>query len=310
MSQYTGPRARPVRARGLRLTVGVALGVALAACGGQPEVAATDSTPVTPRDVALLRPDSAAPPQLADVPVAAPAVAPAPAAPSPTPRPAPAKPAARPAPRPTTASVPAPTPAPTPATGQTAGKAAAPDSALPLSATLPVGTTLRFTAARQQCTNTLRTGDRLTAALAAAVPAGNGIALPAGATGVFEVVEARTATSSGDSTALQLRLVALQTGGKSFAVNATTQEAAIVRVRSASKGEDLRKVAGGALAGAIAGRLLGKSTRSTVVGAAAGAAAGTAAAAATGNFDSCLQEGGTIAVRLEAPLTVFAPAVY
>jgi hypothetical protein len=173
-----------------------------------------------------------------------------------------------------------------------------------------VGTALRFTAARQQCTNTLRTGDRLTAALATAVPVGNGIALPAGATGVFEVTEARTATSSGDSTALQLRLVAVQTGGKSFAINATTQEAAIVRVRSASKGEDLRKVAGGALAGAIAGRLLGKGTRSTVVGAAAGAAAGTAAAAATGNFDSCLQEGGTVTVRLEAPLTVFAPAVH
>jgi hypothetical protein len=175
---------------------------------------------------------------------------------------------------------------------------------------LPVGTTLRFTAARQQCTNTLRTGDRLTAALAAAVPAGSGIALPAGAAGVFEVVEARTATSSGDSTALQLRLVAVQHGGKSYAVNATTQEAAIIRVRSASRGEDLRKVAGGALAGAIAGKLRGKSTRSTVVGAAAGAAAGTAAAAATGNFDSCLQEGGAIVVRLEAPLTVFAPAVH
>jgi hypothetical protein len=205
---------------------------------------------------------------------------------------------------------PATAPAPAQGTGQTAGKAAAPDSAIPLSATLPAGTTLRFTAARQQCTNTLRIGDRLTAALAAAVPAGNGITLPAGATGVFEVLEARTATSSGDSTALQLRLVAVQQGGKTYAVNATTQDAAIVRVRSASKGEDLRKVAGGALAGAIAGKLLGKSTRSTVVGAAAGAAAGTAAAAATGNFDSCLQEGGTITVRLEAPLTVFAPAVY
>ncbi len=305
MSQYTGPRARPVLARGLRLTVGVALGVVLAACGGQPEVAVTDSTPVTPRDVALLGPDSAVQPQLADVPVATPAAAP----PPPAPRPAPARPVARPAPRPATASVPAPAPAPTPGTEQAAGKTAAPDSAIPLSATLPAGTALRFTAARQQCTNTLRTGDRLTAALAAAVPAGNGVTLPAGATGVFEVVEARTATSSGDSTALQLRLVAVQQGGKTYAVNATTQDAAIVRVRSASKGEDLRKVAGGALAGAIAGKLLGKSTRSTVVGAAAGAAAGTAAAAATGNFDSCLQEGGTLTVRLEAPLTVFAPAV-
>ena len=65
MSQYTGPCARPVLARGLRLTVGVALGVAFAACGGQPEVAVTDSTPVTPRDVALLGPDSAVQPQLA-----------------------------------------------------------------------------------------------------------------------------------------------------------------------------------------------------------------------------------------------------
>jgi hypothetical protein len=181
------------------------------------------------------------------------------------------------------------------------------DSAIARSATVPTGTVLRFTAARTQCTNTLRVGDRLTAPLADPVRGGNGVELAAGASGVFEVMESRTAQSANDETSLVLRLVAVQHGGRSYPVNATTLAAAVSRVRSASKGEDARKVAGGAVAGAIAGRLLGRGARSTIIGAAAGAAAGTAAAAATGNFDSCLPEGGALTVRLEAPLTVFAP---
>ncbi|MBU6366128.1 MAG: hypothetical protein KJT01_07950, partial [Gemmatimonadetes bacterium] len=203
----------------------------------------------------------------------------------------------------------APAAPPGPSTGAASGTRPGSDSAVARTATVAAGTTLRFTASRTQCTNTLRTGDRITAPLAEPVRTGTDFDLPAGATGVFEVVEARTAQSANDQTTLVLRLVAVQHGGRSYPVNATTLAAPITRVRSASKQEDLRKVAGGAVAGAIAGRLLGRSARSTIVGAAAGAAAGTAAAAATGNADSCLQEGGTLSIRLEAPLTLYALVV-
>jgi len=56
--------------------------------------------------------------------------------------------------------------------------------------------------------------------------------------------------------------------------------------------------------GAIAGQIIGKNTKSTVVGAAAGAAAGTAAAAATGDYDTCLNSGSNIAVKLDESATI------
>jgi outer membrane lipoprotein SlyB len=87
-------------------------------------------------------------------------------------------------------------------------------------------------------------------------------------------------------------------------VDATVQTASTERVRSTAKGADARKVVGGAILGAIAGQVIGKSTKGTVVGAAAGAAAGTAAAAATANFDTCLNNGGTVTVTLDGPITV------
>lgn len=316
--QYRGRRAplRGIPPVGALAAAILAAG-ALTACGGRETASArSDTTPVTSRDVAILGADTATRPQLADVPAPARDSAPVATTQAPTTPAAPASaapPARRRSPRPAapTASVPAAAPAapPGPSSGAASGTRPGLDSAVARTATVPAGTTLRFTASRTQCTNTLRTGDRITAPLAEPVRAGTDLDLPAGATGVFEVAEARTAQSANDQTTLALRLVAVQHGGRSYPVNATTLSAAITRVRSASKQEDLRKVAGGAVAGAIAGRLLGRSARSTIVGAAAGAAAGTAAAAATGNADSCLQEGGTLSVRLEAPLTLFAPAV-
>ena len=266
--------------------------VALAACGDTgADNGALASDSALGRDLALAQQDSAPPPQLQDIP-AAPEPAPAPAtaaapAPRPVPRPAPRSP--RPAPRPT-AAAPTPAPAPAPAT--------------PVSGTVASGTRLTFASSSKVCSNTMPVGETFSAELSESVSASNGVSIPAGATGTFEVVEAKTARNSNDETTLRVRLVSVQFGDKTYPVESTVQTASTERVRSATKGTDAKKVAGGAILGAIAGQVIGKSTRGTVIGAAAGAAAGTAAAAATANFDTCINSGATIAVTLDAPVTV------
>ena len=264
--------------------------VALAACGDTgADSSALASDSALGRDLALAQQDSASQPQLQDIP-AAPEPSPAPeptvaAAPRPVPRPAPRP--TRPAPRPT-AAAPAPAPAP----------------AAPVSGTVASGTRLSFSSSSKVCSNTMPVGEKFTAELSESVSASNGVSIPAGATGTFEVVEAKTARNSNDETTLRVRLVSVQFGDKTYPVESTVQTASTERVRSATKGTDAKKVAGGAILGAIAGQVIGKSTKGTVIGAAAGAAAGTAAAAATANFDTCINSGATIAVTLDAPVTV------
>ena len=262
----------------------------LAACGGAKDdtgALASDST--LGRDLALAQQDSAQP-QLQDVP-ATPEPTPVPdAAPAPAPAPKPSpKPKPKPAPSPKPAAV---TPAPVPA------------PATPVSGTVAAGARLEFANGAKVCSNTVAVGDTFTGELTSPVSATNGISIPAGATGTFEVTEAKTAQNSKDNTTLVVRLVSVQFGGKSYPVQSTVEISSAERVRSATKASDAKKVAGGAILGAIAGQVIGKNTKGTVIGAAAGAAAGTAAAAATANYDTCIGGGATIAVTLDAPITV------
>lgn len=277
------PRLITVAAASLALT-------ALAACGGDKsgDTALTGDSALG-RDLAMAAGDSMAQPKLEDVPVTPP---PAPVVEPPTtttPRPAPARP--RPTPPATRpATPPAATPAPAPAK--------------PTSGTIAAGTTLRFAANTKVCSNTVKVGDKFTAPLSQSVSGSNGAEIPSGAMGTFEVIESKTAKNSNDSTTLRVRLLAVTVNGESYPVEATLQTASTERVRSASKGTDAKKVAGGAVIGAIAGQIIGKSTKGTVVGAAAGAAAGTAAAAATADYDTCLNNGAAITVTTDAPITV------
>ncbi|WP_145979018.1 hypothetical protein [Gemmatimonas phototrophica] len=262
--------------------------MALAACGDKGDSGALASDSALGRDLAMAQQDSVQP-QLQDVPTTpppepTPVAAPAPA-PKPTPRPT------RPAPRPTTTPAPA-APAPTPAPAAAA------------TGTVASGTSMSFATNSKICSNTTAVGEKFTAELTEPVNATNGITIPSGATGTFEVTEAKTAQNSNDNTFLRVRLVSVQYGGKTYPAEATVQTASTERVRSATKGTDAKKVAGGAILGAIAGQVIGKSTKGTVIGAAAGAAAGTAAAAATANFDTCLNTGATISVTLDGPMTV------
>jgi len=169
---------------------------------------------------------------------------------------------------------------------------------------LASGTSFRFAANNKVCSNTVTAGEKFTASLEESVTATNGVVIPEGATGSFEVVEAKTAKNSNDQTSLTVKLVSVTYGGRTYPLEATVQSASAERVRSATKGTDAKKVAGGAILGAIAGQIIGKNTKGTVIGAAAGAAAGTAAASATANFDTCINAGAGISATLDAPVTV------
>lgn len=263
--------------------------VTLAACGEKKSDATLATDTALGRDLAMAQQDIAAQPKLQDVPAAPPAEA-APAVTKPAPKPTAPKPTAKPT-----------TPAPTPAAPAPAAK--------PITGTVAAGTTLRFTSNAKVCSNGTAVGDKFTATLTDAVDASNGVKIPDGATGTFEVTESKTAQNSKDVTTLKVKLVSVTYNGNSYPVESTVQTASTERVRSASKGTDAKKVAGGAIIGAIAGQVIGKNTKGTVIGAAAGAAAGTAAAAATANYDTCLGDGGAIAVVLDAPVTVKPAAI-
>jgi len=283
MRQYIRANRAP-----LTTTLSAAALMVLAACGGAKDdtgALASDST--LGRDLALAQQDSAQP-QLQDVP----------ATPEPTPVPD-AAPAPAPAPKPSPKPRPAPSPKPAAAT-----PAPVPAPAIPVSGTVAAGARLEFANGAKVCSNTVAVGDTFTGELTSPVSATNGISIPAGATGTFEVTAAKTAQSSNDNTTLVVRLVSVQFGGKSYPVQSTVEISSAERVRSTTKASDAKKVAGGAIVGAIAGQVIGKNTKGTVIGAAAGAAAGTAAAAATANYDTCIAGGATIAVTLDAPITV------
>jgi len=270
---------RPSRAL---LTVLCATTLVAAACGKKADDTALTADSALGRDLAMAARDSTVQPELKDVP-AAPPSSPAPA----RPRPRPTTPAPRPAP-PTT-STPS-TPAPRPAEVVTG--------------TVAAGTTLSFASNSKVCTNTNNAGDKFTADLSASVPASNGVTIPAGAVGTFEITEEKTAKNSNDQTYLRVRLISVQYGGRTYPVESTVQTASTTRVRGASTATDAKKVAGGAIIGAIAGQIIGKDTKGTVIGAAAGAAAGTAAAAATADFETCLNNGSSVVVKLDAPATI------
>lgn len=273
---------RPSRAL---LTVLCATTLVAAACGKKADDTALTTDSALGRDLAMAARDSAVQPELKDVPAPPP-----PAATTPAP--------ARPRPRPTT-----PTPRPAPPT-TSAPSTPAPKPAEAATGTVAAGTTLAFTSNSKVCTNTNNAGDKFTADLAASVPASNGVSIPAGATGTFEITEEKTAKNSNDQTYLRVRLISVQYGGRTYPVESTVQTASTTRVRGASTATDAKKVAGGAIIGAIAGQIIGKDTKGTVIGAAAGAAAGTAAAAATADFETCLNGGSSVVVKLDAPATI------
>jgi hypothetical protein len=225
------------------------------------------------RDLALANQDSAAQPQLRDVPATPAVETPEPARSTPAPRPA----ASRPAARPTRPTPPAPTPTTrTTPSGNTETRNA-PGSASASGGgavgTIPSGTDLALRSNSRVCTNTYTVGQTFSATVANAVSGSNGASIPSGATVTLEVTQLKRSENANDKIIMEFAVKSVSFGGKTYPVSGTVANADVERVRNQPKSKDVQKVATGAAIGAIAGQILGKNTKSTIIGAAAGAAA-------------------------------------
>jgi hypothetical protein len=251
--------------------------VALFAACGKSDEAVADSRQVE------LAPSAAGQPQLGDTAEAA--VAPA-ATVAAAPKPAPAK------------ATPAPTKSVAPA-------AAAPAAvAVPTTGTIAAGTLMNASSESRVCTNIAKVGERVNATVAEAVFGTNGVSVPAGATVVLRVSEAKRGENGKEGIRLAFEPVAVSWNGTDYDISGTATVPNIDVVRAQSTGDQAKKVAIGAAAGAIIGQVLGKKTKPTVVGAAVGAAAGGAVAAGSADWNGCLTQGGRVAITLAGPLTV------
>ncbi|MGH7616159.1 MAG: hypothetical protein ACREPM_02920 [Gemmatimonadaceae bacterium] len=283
---------------------------ALAAC--RSDAKRSDSTALGAdttlnRDLALANRDTAAQPQLTDVPNTPPPKTPAATRPAPSRRTAerPRTHENRPAPTPPP-PVPATTTTPSGNTVTANSRASAANAGGGAVGTIAAGTTLNTHASSKICTNTNQVGDHVTATLDNSVPGTNGAMIPAGATVHLTVTSLKRSENANDPIVMEFAVNSVSFGGKTYPIEASVASAAVDRVRDESTGKDVQKVGIGAAVGAIAGRIFGKSTKATVIGGAVGAAAGAATAAATSNYQGCIQSGGSIVVKLNAPATVRA----
>jgi hypothetical protein len=172
--------------------------------------------------------------------------------------------------------------------------------------TVAAGTTITLSSGDRICTNTHKPGDKFTATVTDAVMGSNGAVIPAGSKAVVQVTSVDKSANANDPATIGLLVQQIVIDGKAYPVDATIASAQVERERTTSTGNDAKKVIGGAVAGAILGRILGKDTKSTVIGAATGAAAGTAVAMGTADYAGCIPAGGTIAIKLNAPATIKA----
>jgi hypothetical protein len=273
----------------IRVPLALAFALAVGAC--QNDDAAGDSALATDSalnaDLELAGQDTAAQPQLTDVPAGQ--------APS-TSRPA-TKAPSRPATKAPAPKAPAKT-----ASGNTVTRT--PSGSEGAVGTIAAGTSINLASNSRVCTNTNKAGDRFTARVTAPVSGSNGATIPAGATATVEVVSLKRSENANDPIVMTLRVVSLQVNGRTVPVSSDVTYAQVDRERTTTKTKDAQKVATGAVIGAIAGQILGKDTKSTVIGAATGAAAGTAVAMGTANYDGCIPDGGRITIALSSPVQV------
>ena len=285
---------------GIRLSLFAGALAFAAACGGDDNNAdsalAMDTT--LNRDLALAGADTAAQPQLTDVPAG---TAPVAGAPTGGTRPAATTGSKSTGTKSTTTRTPTTTKT---ASGNTVTKAPASSGAGSNVGTIPAGTQLALRSNSEVCTNTNKVGDKFTATLNEAVVGSNGATIPAGATVTLTVTRLDRSENVNDPIRMEFAVNSVSFGGKQYALDASVSSAAVDRVRNQPKSADAKKVLGGAAVGAIAGQVLGKNTKGTVIGAAAGAAAGAATAAATANYEGCVRAGGNIVVTLSGPVQV------
>lgn len=286
------------------LGASLALGasVLLGACKSEPKQgpdSALKTDSALNRDLSLAGQDTTAQPQLKDVPAGQPAGTAAPAAAATR---APARTSTRPSTRPST------TPSTRTSSGNTvtrsgAGAASTGGGAVGM---IPAGSELSLRSNSKVCTNTNQVGDHITATVNNSVSGSNGAVIPAGATVNMTVTRLKRSENVNDPVVMEFAVNSVSFGGHTYPVEASITSAAVNRIKDQPKNKDIQKVATGAVIGAIAGKILGKSTKGAVIGGAAGAAAGAATAAATANYQGCIDEGGSMTVKLNSSVQVKA----
>jgi hypothetical protein len=256
--------------------------LSVGACGDSDDDLAGDTAALN-RDLELANQDTSQP-QLSDVPSTSGGNVSRPRTPSPT------------TPRPTT-------PRTTPSGNRVE---TAPRGSEGRVASVGAGTTIALTSEKRVCTNTHRPGDKFTATVTNTVQGSNGAVIPAGSKAVVQVTSVERSENVNDPARLGLIVQSVQVNGKTYPIDASITSVTTETDRESTRGDDAKKVIGGAIAGAVIGQILGKDTKSTVIGAATGAAAGTAIAMGTGDYAGCIPLGGNITVRLNSAAQIQA----
>ena len=291
--------------RSIRILAPLALAAAAAlsagACSKDKNAGALSQDSTLNRDLALANKDSAAQPQLKDVPPADSSKAAAPSttpkAPERTRRRAPSSSSSKPSPAPTAEST------TTPSGNSVATTPAGSEVAL---GTIPAGTSINMTSNDKVCTNTNKQGDKFSATVTDAVVGSNGATIPAGSKVLMQVADLQRSSNATKSIQMTFSVLSVTMGSTTYPLSAQIDSVHVDKVRNASVGSDAAKVAGGAVIGAILGQVIGHNTKGTVIGAATGAAAGTAVAMGTAAYEGCVPQGGKIAIHLTDPAQVAA----
>jgi hypothetical protein len=284
--------------------------LALASCkqGDKPEDALAQDTSLA-RDLQLANADTAAQPQLKDVPVT---VVPAESPTAPRPKVAqrqkpseiltPNKNPRRVATTPKSAPQPVETAPATTSNGNTVSEGTT--GSEHGIGTIATGSEISLYSGQRVCTNTYAVGDRFTASVAESVQGSNGVAIPAGATAVIELTSLKRSENANDNIQMEFAVRSIAFNGKTYPVSSTVTAAEVQKVRNGDASNDAKKVATGAVVGAVLGQIFGHHTKSTVIGAAGGAAAGAIVAGATGKYDGCVPNGGRISLKLNQAMVV------
>ena len=295
-----------------RIATPILLGVTLAlgACkqGDKPEDALASDTSLA-HDLQLANSDTAAQPELKDVPATVePAANPVTTAPKATRRQTPAEILTPRRTPPRVATTPTSTPQPvenapvTTSNGNTVTEGnSGSEHGVGMIAS---GAEIALYSGQRVCTNNYQVGDKFTASVAESVQGSNGVSIPAGATAVIEITNLKRSENANDKIDMEFVVRSIAFNGKTYPVSSTVTSAEVERVRNGDASNDGKKVATGAIIGAIAGQIFGHKTKSTVIGAATGAAAGAVVAGATGKYDGCVPNGGRISLKLNQPMTV------
>jgi hypothetical protein len=281
--------------RSLAAPIALSLALVAGACSDRGDDLAQDSA--LGRDLELANQDSAAQPQLTDVPANTPTTQPPATS---APRPSTSRPSTT---RPRTTTPASTTPRTTPSGNTETRTPAGSEGRI---ASIAAGTTLTLASGERICTNTHKPGDRFTATVQEAVTGSNGAVIPAGSKVVLQVSSVKHSENVGDKAVIGIAPQQVVMNGKSYPIDGSITSVQTESVRSTDKASDAKKVIGGAVAGAIIGQIIGKDTKSTVIGAATGAAAGTAVAMGTADYQGCIPTNGRIVVRLNSPATIQA----